>query len=322
MNAAQLIIGNRNTSRWSMATWLATRRTDLEIEEIVVDRRAKGAHFDIGRYSPSGELPVLVASEIKIWDPIAIIEFLAEVAPVIWPADPWQRAQARSICCELRYGFHSFKHFLPMDCAASYEPPGRLLMAVERDIDRMSAIIAGHRPRHVANGDYLFGEFSAADMLLAPFVCCFATYQVPLNGLVEDYCRAVYGHQDVQAWLAAANAEVNPNGTPRNNDEQAFQTVDGGSVADQQPEMLDYSGGAAEAPVVELNLAAETEYVDHQSAGDVADEPPNDRLGGGERPAIYPDSDEITRATARKPKNVGPNQPPVKPIGGGIHRRR
>ena len=202
MTETQLIIGNRRTDAWSMSAWLAVQHTDLDAREMVIaPSDPKTAEATIARYSPSGSLPVLIANDVKIWDCLAIIEFLAELAPKIWPTDPWHRAHARSICCEIHNDTAAIRHFLPMECGVVYEPPGMLLAKVEREIERVRWIISTFRPRMAAQGDFLFGPFSAADMMLAPVICSFATHQIPMSGVNAEYCQAVLENSDVGSWI-------------------------------------------------------------------------------------------------------------------------
>src|SRR5262245_17606665 len=85
----QLVIGNKNTSSWSLRPWLAMRHAGIAFDEVNIDLRAPDAKAQILRHSPSGKVPALLADGRVIWDSLAIVEFLAEThrhsRPALWP---------------------------------------------------------------------------------------------------------------------------------------------------------------------------------------------------------------------------------------------
>ena len=50
-------------------------------------------------------MPILRDGDTVVWDSLAILEYLAERHPHLWPADRAQRAKARSISAEMHSGF-------------------------------------------------------------------------------------------------------------------------------------------------------------------------------------------------------------------------
>ena len=109
----------------------------------MIPLRQPDTALHIRRYSPSGKVPVLLAGGLRIWDSLAIAEYLAEEHPDLWPADRAARALARAVCCEMHSGFAALRTFLPMDFTARFDPPGKLLAPVEGDIDRIVAHLGG-----------------------------------------------------------------------------------------------------------------------------------------------------------------------------------
>ena len=63
------------------------------------------------------------------------------------------------------------------------------------------------RARFGGEGDYLFGDWSAADMMFAPVVTRFITYSIPLPRFALPYCQAVVSHPHMQEWIGGAQAE-------------------------------------------------------------------------------------------------------------------
>src|SRR3712207_9542195 len=99
----QLVIGDKNTSSWSMRPWLVMRRLGLAFDEVHVRMRQPTTAQEAARWSPSGKVPVLIDGEFKVWDSLAICEYLADQHPDarLWPQDPKVRAVARAVTAEM-----------------------------------------------------------------------------------------------------------------------------------------------------------------------------------------------------------------------------
>jgi len=61
--------------------------------------------------------------------------------------------------------------------------------------------------RFGGDGGFLFGDFSAADIMYAPVTTRFTTYSLPVPDFALDYCRRVQAHPFVREWLDAAHLE-------------------------------------------------------------------------------------------------------------------
>jgi glutathione S-transferase len=205
--ALHLIIGNYNTSSWSLRAWLALRLSGLAFLETRIPLRLASTPGRIAEYSPSKKLPVLLAEGVPIWDSLAIAEFMAELAPDLWPHDPLARAEARAVCAEMHSGFADLRRLMPMDVVSRFAPPGRLPRGLAADVQRIKAIWQSCRSRFAGEGPFLFGGFSLADAMMAPVATRFVTHGVPLDGLVEDYVDSVMSWPDMVTWRDAASAE-------------------------------------------------------------------------------------------------------------------
>ena len=208
MNGLTLVIGSKNGSSWSLRPWLLMKQAGLPFEEILVPLRRPDTARRIRTYSPSGKVPVLLAGHQRIWDSLAIAEFLAEQNPKLWPEDPQARAFARSICAEMHSGFAALRTFLPMDFTARFGPPGMLLSPVGADIDRVLEIWAECRERHCRPGPFLFGSFTIADAMFAPVCSRFTTYAIPLDPQSRTYVAYMMALPAMQEWGRGATAEV------------------------------------------------------------------------------------------------------------------
>jgi glutathione S-transferase len=207
----KLIIGNRAYSSWSMRGWLACRQSGEEFEELVVpmfgeewDRRREGDEF-----APSlGKVPILWDGECVVWDSIAIIEFLADRVgrDIFWPEDDTARGMARSMAAEMHSSFANLRRDLPMNVRRSY-PPKELSDPVRGEINRIMQLWAQARARFGGTGDYLFGDWCAADIMFAPVVTRFITYGVRVPPFAGTYMKAVLSHPHVAEWIDAAQDE-------------------------------------------------------------------------------------------------------------------
>jgi len=207
----KLFIGNKAYSSWSLRGWLAVKQSGLPFEEIVVplydeewNRRREGDEFA----PSSGKVPILWDEEAVVWDSLAIIEYLAEKAgrEKFWPEDNIARAMARSMAAEMHSSFANLRRECPMNIRNRY--PARPLPAeVQADIIRVVSLWAEARSRFGSSGDFLFGEFGAADIMYAPVVSRFATYSIELPRFAAAYAQSVISHPFVQDWIAAAQEE-------------------------------------------------------------------------------------------------------------------
>ncbi len=210
-NGFTLIIGSKNLSSWSLRPWLAMKQAGIAFEEVLIQLDEKETDARIARYSPSGFVPVLLAGALKIWDSLAICEYVAERFPEagLWPSDAGARALARSVSAEMHAGFAALRRHLPLECKAFYA--GFEVPADARaDISRILALWTDCRERYGKDGEMLFGRFTVADAMYAPVVLRFLTYGVKLEGAAAAYADAVRALPAVREWLAAARVEPAP----------------------------------------------------------------------------------------------------------------
>ena len=207
----KIIIGNRAYSSWSMRGWLAVKQSGEEYEEFVVplfdaewERRREGDEF-----APSlGKVPILWDGDCVVWDSLAIIDFLADRhgRDLFWPADDSARGMARSMAAEMHSGFANLRRELPMNVRKSFSPVD-LSDEVRSEIDRIMQLWAQARARFGGTGEFLFGDWCAADIMYAPVVTRFITYGVPVPPFAALYMKAVLSHPHVGDWIDRAQDE-------------------------------------------------------------------------------------------------------------------
>jgi glutathione S-transferase len=204
--AYTLHVGEKRYSSWSARPWLLLHGLGIPFTERFVSLQPDAGKA--GRFSrlPGGRVPVLVDGPVLVWDSLAIVEYLAERHPGVWPADPVARAFARSSCAEMHGGFQALRGQLSMDLAAR-RPQRRRSEAAKADIARIEAIWSEARGRFGQGGPFLFGAFCAADAYFAPVAFRFQTYGVAPAGEAGVVMRALLSHPAVKAWEAAGVKE-------------------------------------------------------------------------------------------------------------------
>jgi glutathione S-transferase len=207
MPEATLTISSRNYSSWSLRGWLLAKFAKLEFEEVIVPPDDADARKELLLLSPSILVPCLTHNGVKVWDTLAIGEYLAEVRPDagLLPADRACRAHCRAICGEMHSGFTSLRSALPMNLKRRF--PGHKMWArALADVERVTTIWRECLTRY--GGPYLFGTLSMADAMYAPVVTRFRTYDVKLDPQCAAYSESILALPEMQEWIAAATLEA------------------------------------------------------------------------------------------------------------------
>lgn len=209
-----IVLGTRIWSTWSMRPWLVLHRTGASFDETVIRLRADDTVDSVAAVSPSGLVPVLTDhrfdAPIRLWDSLAICEYLAESFPEqkLWPEDRAARAVARSVSAEMHSGFARLRKFLPMDLFAEKPGEGYGEEGVAAQVARIDAIFRDCRDRFGAGGPYLFGAWSIADAMFAPIASRFRTYRPPISDDAAAYVETLTQDAGFRAWEDAARREL------------------------------------------------------------------------------------------------------------------
>lgn len=209
MSTLTLIIGNKNYSSWSLRPWVLLRHAKIPFAEIRIPLDTPETEERLAPHSPSGCVPVLLDGKVKVWESLAICEYVAERFPEVaaWPAERQARAAARSMACEMHAGFAALREELPFNCRA------RRLGVVpsqdaREDIARVVSMWDKSRRTFGGDGPWLCGEFTIVDAMFAPVVLRFATYGVELPEPAREYSRTVQDHPAIREWIAQAREET------------------------------------------------------------------------------------------------------------------
>jgi glutathione S-transferase len=206
--ALTLVIGNKNYSSWSFRPWIALRTAAIPFEEVVIPLYEPGSKERILSFSPAGKLPVLIDGDVRVWESLAIMDYLAERFPQaeLWPKDAAPRAHARAIAAEMHAGFAPLRRHCPMNMWRPVKAR-ELTPEVAADVKRIEAIFTECRERFGQGGAFLFGAFCAADAMYAPVVSRLHTYGIAVGPVAEAYKQAIMALPAWTEWRAAALKE-------------------------------------------------------------------------------------------------------------------
>jgi glutathione S-transferase len=206
--ALRLIIGNKNYSSWSFRPWIALKAAGIPFEEEVLPLETPEFRARVDAVSGTGKVPTLIDGDIRVWESLAILEYLAEKFPdkKLWPVDAGARAHARAISSEMHAGFVPLRQNCPMNM---WRPVLKrdLGADVKKNIARIDSMWSDCRKRFGQGGAFLFGSFGAADAMYAPVVSRFHTYGMEVSPVSRAYMDTVMALPAWVEWYAAAVKE-------------------------------------------------------------------------------------------------------------------
>ena len=212
-----LITANKNYCLWPLPAWLCLKVAGIDFDEIVIPFSDPDARERFERHTPTGSVPALKHGDLLLWDSMAICEYVAELAPEagLWPDDRSRRAIARSFVADIHSFSGGHRAEVPSIDVGSVMPTNirerTETIEVPADIqcvfDRNTNVWRECRTKYAADGPYLFGRFSVADAMSAPFVNRFVTYNVPLGDVEAEYRDTIRNHPNIKEYIALAEAE-------------------------------------------------------------------------------------------------------------------
>jgi glutathione S-transferase len=207
MAEATLTINSKNYGAWSLRGWLLCKMAGLDFDEHMVPADDPSTRAELLLLAPSFLVPCLTHGDIKVWDTLAIADYLHELKPNagLMPKDRVARARCRSIAGEMHSGFSNLRSALPMNIRGHY-PGFKVWAGAQADIDRIVTI--WHECFDAYRGPYLFGKKPCmADAMYAPVCTRFLSYDVALDSACTAYCRTIMALPHMQEWVAAAKSE-------------------------------------------------------------------------------------------------------------------
>lgn len=207
MPTATLTISSKNYSSWSLRGWLLVRMSGIAFEEKIASIDDPSTRAELLLLSPSFLVPALEHDGLKVWDTLALAEYLDELVPDahIIPKERIARAHCRSIAGEMHSGFANLRSALPMNLKGRYEK-FKVWAGALGDIERIATI--WREALAESGGPFLFGaEPTLADAMYAPVAARFTTYHVALDEVCEAYRQTVMTWPLMREWIEAALIE-------------------------------------------------------------------------------------------------------------------
>lgn len=202
----ELFIANKNYSSWSLRPWILMRELGIAFDERLVPFGGNAEFASYQDFSPTARVPCLVDGDTVIWDSLAIVEYLAEEHPAVWPRDKAARAWARCASAEMHAGYQALRNDCPMNCGLRVQlhAPSAALRA---DIARFDEVWCEGLSRF--GGPFLAGDaFTAVDAFFAPVALRMQTYGLALSPAADAYAQRVLALPGMQGWYAAGLQEV------------------------------------------------------------------------------------------------------------------
>jgi glutathione S-transferase len=206
MGELTLVIGNKNYSSWSLRPWIAMKALGIPFREELIPFDFEAGNPAIKDVSLSGKVPLLIDGDLKVWETLAILEYLAERFPGkhVWPEGVSARSLARSMSAEMATSFFALRGQCPFNL---HRKPAAIAVdaPLAADIGRIDSLWRDCLDK--SGGPFLFGVFSAADAMYAPVVGRFHNYALAPSAEAQAYMDAVRQLPAFVAWETDALQE-------------------------------------------------------------------------------------------------------------------
>ena len=201
-----LYIGNKNYSSWSLRPWILLSELQIPFTEELVPFEDHGSWKKFREFSPTGLVPCLYDHDVVVWESLAIVEYLAEKHPQVWPADTKARAWARSATAEMHAGFNAIRGECPMTVGLRIRLHNQT-DALRADLKRLAEL--WQQGLDTFGGPFLTGDtFTAVDAFFAPVCFRVQTYSLPMPEPANDYVSRILQCPSMHAWTKAALTET------------------------------------------------------------------------------------------------------------------
>jgi len=201
-----LYIANKNYSSWSLRPWILMRELGIPFDERLLLFEPTPVQKAFLAISPSGRVPCLLDGETRVWDSLAITEYLGERQLDVWPAEQQARAWARSAAAEMHSGFQALRSQCSMSCGVRIRL-NQISESLANDLERIEALWTEGLERF--GGPFLAGQrFTAVDAFFAPVAFRVQTYSLKLFARSSQYVARLLALPGMGRWYADALAET------------------------------------------------------------------------------------------------------------------
>ena len=205
-----LYIANKNYSSWSLRPWVLLKALEIPFNEHLMPFEGGfgDSYTTFKRFSPSGLVPCLVDNDhnVAVWDSLAIVEYVAETHPNVWPQEREARAWARSASAEMHSSFGALRDESSMNCGDRWAM-NELSPGLKSNMARLAALWQVGLARF--GGPFLAGDrFTAVDAFYAPVAFRIQTFNLTLSEVSLAYVQRLLDLPAMQDWYAAALKET------------------------------------------------------------------------------------------------------------------
>ncbi|WP_231703296.1 glutathione S-transferase family protein [Halopseudomonas pelagia] len=201
----ELFIANKNYSSWSLRPWVLMRQLEIPFTERLMPFSGADTAASYRAFSPSAKVPCLVDGEARVWDSLAIVEYLAETRSGVWPEELTARTWARCAAAEMHSGFTQLRNICTMNCGLRIQLH-EVAPALQAELTRLDELWCEGIGRF--GGHFLAGKnFTAVDAFFAPVAFRLQTYNLQLSVTAMEYVARLLMLEPMREWYDAALRE-------------------------------------------------------------------------------------------------------------------
>ena len=200
----ELITANRNYSSWSLRPWILMKALNIAFQDRIEPFTKPSNYDEFRRFSPTGQVPVLLDEGRTVHDSLGIALYLAERHEGVWPTDPDARAWAVCAVCEMHGGFAALRNDCTMNVGVRVTPKP-MSDALRANVARVRELFEEGLARF--GGPWLAGaDFTAVDAFFAPVAFRIRTYGLGVGG-GQAWVDSMLAHPAMLDWERQALAE-------------------------------------------------------------------------------------------------------------------
>ncbi|WP_236191101.1 glutathione transferase [Pseudomonas paraglycinae] len=200
-SSLRLYVDAQFTSPYAMSCFVALREKGIEFEMSTLDLdKLENQASDYARLSLTQRVPTLVHGDFALSESSAITEYLEDVFPqtAVYPRHPQKRAVARQVQAWLRSDLLPIRQersTLVVFYGQKYGPLSASAEAAKQKLIDVAQWLLTDNP------DYLFGEWSIADVDLALMLNRLILNGDTVPAQLEDYTQRQWQRPTVQDWI-------------------------------------------------------------------------------------------------------------------------
>lgn len=200
-NSLRLYVDAQFTSPYAMSVFVALCEKGVPFEVATVNLGAsENQEAGYVRKSLTRRIPTLEQGDFSLSESSAIDEYIEDTfhGPALYPDEPRKKARARQIQAWLRSDLMPLREERPTE-VLFYGMKGKpLSAAAQKAVEKLVSVA---ETLLLPDAEYLFGEWSIADVDLALMLNRLALHGDPLPERLAAYARRQWQRPSVQKWV-------------------------------------------------------------------------------------------------------------------------